>query len=56
MPVCMASYMMAGYGHVNHVLIMPLGLMYVFKLLYISRCFKVMACLGFQLVDNCIKG
>ncbi len=29
--------------------IMPLGLMYIFKLLYVIRCFKVMACLGFQL-------
>jgi hypothetical protein len=29
--------------------IMPLGLMYVFRLLYIIRCFRVMACLGFQL-------
>jgi len=33
-----------------------LGLMYVFKLLYAIRCFRVMACLGFQLVDNSIKG
>jgi hypothetical protein len=29
--------------------IMPLGLMYVLRLLYAIRCFRVMACLGFQL-------
>jgi hypothetical protein len=29
--------------------IMPLGLIYIFRLLYAIRCFKVMACLGFQL-------
>jgi hypothetical protein len=33
-----------------------LGLMYVVRLLYAIRCFRVMACLGFQLVDNCMKG
>jgi hypothetical protein len=33
-----------------------LGLMYVIKLLYIIRCFRIMACLGFQLVDGSIKG
>jgi len=33
-----------------------LGLMYVLRLLYVITCFKVMACLGFQLVDGCIKG
>jgi hypothetical protein len=30
--------------------------MYVLKLLYAIRCFRVMACLRFQLVDNYIKG
>ncbi len=34
---------------VTSMLIMPLGLMYVFKLLYAIKCFRVMACLGFQL-------
>jgi len=33
-----------------------LGLMYVHRLLYVIRCFKVMACLGFELVDGYIKG
>jgi hypothetical protein len=33
-----------------------LGLMYVFRLLYAIMCFRVMACLGFQLVDGFIKG
>jgi len=33
-----------------------LRLMYVFRLLYTISCFRVMACLGFQLVDSCIKG
>jgi len=32
-----------------------LGLMYVLKLLYFIRCFRVMACLGLQLVDGYIK-
>jgi len=42
--------------------VMPLRLMYTlrvnvcFRLLYVIRCFRVMACLGFQLVDICIKG
>ncbi len=31
-------------------------LMYIFILLYVIRCFNVMACLGFQLVDDYIKG
>jgi hypothetical protein len=35
---------------------MLLRLMYILKLLYDIRCFKVMACLGFQLVDGYIKG
>jgi hypothetical protein len=29
-----------------------LGLMYVLRLVYAIRCFRVMACLGFQLVNN----
>jgi hypothetical protein len=29
--------------------------MYILRLLYVIRCFRVMACLRFQLVDNCIK-
>ncbi len=33
-----------------------LGLMYVLRLLYTIRCFRVMACLGLQLVGGCIKG
>jgi len=33
-----------------------LGLMYVLKLLYIIRCFKVMACLRFKFVDGYMKG
>jgi hypothetical protein len=33
-----------------------LGLMYVFRLLYAIKGFKVMVCLGFQLIDGCIKG
>jgi len=33
-----------------------LGLMYVFRLLYTIKCFRVIACLGFQFVDDCIKG
>jgi hypothetical protein len=33
-----------------------LRLMYVLRLLYAIRCFKVMACLGFQLIDGYIKG
>jgi len=33
-----------------------LGLMYVFRLLYVIKCFRVMTCLGFQLVDGCMKG
>jgi hypothetical protein len=33
-----------------------LGLMYVLKLLYAIKCFMVMACLGFQLVGDYIKG
>jgi hypothetical protein len=33
-----------------------LGLMYVLRLLYDIRCFRVMACLGFQLVDDYKKG
>jgi hypothetical protein len=32
-----------------------LRLMYVLRLLYAIRCFRVMVCLGFQLVDDCIK-
>jgi hypothetical protein len=28
---------------------MILGLMYVIRLLYVNKCFRVMACLGFQL-------
>ncbi len=35
---------------------MLLGLMYVLKLLYVIRCFRVMTCLGFQLVGGYIKG
>jgi hypothetical protein len=35
---------------------MLIGLMYVLKLSNAIRCFSVMACLGFQLVDSCIKG
>jgi hypothetical protein len=33
-----------------------LGLIYILRLVYTIRCFKVMACLGFQLVDGSIKG
>ncbi len=33
-----------------------LGLMYVLRLLYAIRCFRVMACLRFKLVDSYIKG
>jgi hypothetical protein len=33
-----------------------LGLMYILKLLYVIRCFKVMACLGFQLISDYRKG
>jgi hypothetical protein len=33
-----------------------LGLMYLFKLLYAIKCFRVMVCLGFQLFYGCIKG
>jgi hypothetical protein len=33
-----------------------LGLMYILRLLYTIKCFRVMACLGFQLIDGCIKG
>ncbi len=33
-----------------------LGLMYVLRLLYAIRCFRVMVFLGFQLVGDCIKG
>jgi len=33
-----------------------LGLMYVLRLLCVIMCFKVMACLGFQLVNGYIKG
>jgi len=33
-----------------------LGLMYVHTLLYVIRCFRVMACLRFELVGSCIKG
>ncbi len=29
--------------------------MYIFRLLYVIRCLKVMVCLGFQLVGRCIK-
>jgi hypothetical protein len=32
-----------------------LGLMFVLRLLYATRVFRVMVCLGFQLVDGCIK-
>jgi len=32
------------------------GLIYVFRLLYAIRCFRVIACLGFQFVDSYIKG
>jgi hypothetical protein len=35
---------------------MLLGLMYILKLLYAIRYFKVVACLGFQLVGGGIKG
>jgi len=41
---------------------MPLRLMYVLRLLYVIRllygirCFRVMVCLGFQLVNDYIKG
>ncbi len=28
--------------------VMPLRLMYIVRLLYTIRCFRVMACLGFQ--------
>jgi len=33
-----------------------LMLMYLLRLLYPIRCFKVMACLRFQFVDGYIKG
>jgi hypothetical protein len=33
-----------------------LGLMYICRLPYAIRCFRVMTCLGFELVGACIKG
>jgi hypothetical protein len=35
---------------------MLLGLTYVLRLLYAIRCFRVVACLRFQLVGDYIKG
>jgi len=48
MLVCMALYMTTICGHANHAFkVTLLGLIYIFRLLYAIRCFKVMACLGF---------
>jgi len=33
-----------------------LGLIYIFRLLYVIRCFRVTTCLGFKLVGNYIEG
>jgi hypothetical protein len=52
MHVCMVSYMIIDYMHANHackVKFTLLGLMYVLKLLYVIRYFRVMACFVFQL-------
>jgi hypothetical protein len=43
------AYMHGLIHEVTCMPIMPLELMYVFRLLYVIRCFRVMACLGFQL-------
>jgi hypothetical protein len=34
---------------ITNMPIVPLGLIYVFRILYVIRCFRVMACLGFHL-------